>query len=276
MDLPDHRPAARLIGERASGLSPRLALVLGSGLGGVAERLQARAVLDYREIPGFPVPGVSGHAGRLLIGELFGTPVFCLQGRSHYYEGRGFAGLTVMVRALRAAGAEALLLNSASGSLRENIPPGTLMLVEDHINWAGVNPLIGPNDEALGPRFLDLTEAYDPALRRWLRVGAQRAGLPLPGGVYLMVSGPSFETPAEIRAFSGLGADAVGMSMVPECLLARHCGLRVVALAAITNLAAGFAAQPLSHAETLDQGAGLAVSLEGLLAAALPDLDSYL
>lgn len=268
-DIPDHRPAAELIRQHAGELSPRLALVLGSGLGGLAERMDNPVVVDYQSLPGFPQPSVAGHAGRLLIGELFGVPVFCLQGRAHYYEGRGLSGLTVMVRALQAAGAEGLLLNSASGSLRPKVPPGTLMLVEDHINWAGVNPLIGPNDEQLGPRFLDLSQAYDPELRACLAVAAEQVGVPLPGGVYLMVSGPSFETPAEIRAFARLGADAVGMSLVPECLLARHCGLRVAALAAITNLAAGLSGGPLSHAETLSQGASLADTLETLLANAL-------
>lgn len=272
MEIPEYQAAAALIRHHSGELAPRLALILGSGLGGLAEKLHCRAVLDYRELPGFPEPTVAGHAGRLLIGELFGTPVYCLQGRAHYYEGRGLAGIGVMIRALRAAGAVYLLVNSASGSLREDIPPGRLMLVNDHINWAGVNPLIGPNDESLGPRFLDLSAAYDPLLRQWLQAAATRVGLTLPEGVYLMVSGPTFETPAEICAFARLGADAVGMSLVPECLVARHCGLRVAALAAITNLAAGLAGQPLSHTETLGQGPALAARLERLLAAALPAL----
>jgi len=275
MDALDHQPAAALIRQHGAALAPRIALVLGSGLGGLAARLEQAVSLDYAQLPGFPTPTVAGHAGRLLIGKLFGVPVVCLQGRAHYYEGRGLAGLAVMVRSLKAAGVETLLLNSASGSLRQDIPPGSLMLVEDHINWAGVNPLIGSNDERIGPRFLDLSEAYDARLRQQLREAATRANLSLPGGVYLMVSGPSFETPAEIRAFARLGADAVGMSLVPECLLARHCGLRVAALAAITNLAAGMSGQPLSHAETLAQGERLAGQLERLLTAALPILATH-
>jgi xanthosine phosphorylase len=257
---------------RAAAEPPVLALVLGSGLGGIAERIVRPTVLDYRDLPGFPRPGVQGHAGRLHLGRLAGMPVLCLQGRAHLYEGSGAAPLNAIVRALKAAGCRALLLTNASGALRPDLAPGSIVLIEDHINLQGSNPLVGPNDDALGPRFVDLTEVYSGRLRKALAAAADARGIALARGVYLAVLGPAFETPAEIRAYRTLGADLVGMSTVPEAISARHVGLEVAALSVVTNLAAGLAGEPLTHAETLSQSAAAVGRLGDLIEAALPEM----
>lgn len=247
--------AATAIAEQYDGAFPKVALVLGSGLGGFAEAMQVDAAIPYAQINGFPVSTVQGHAGRLVIGTAGGAPVACMQGRMHLYEGHPAPSLAVSIRALRRLGVETLVLTNAAGGLRPDLTPGSLMAIEDHINLSGFNPLIGPNDEAVGPRFVDMTDAYDPALRALLDQAAAAQDVELKRGVYLQVAGPNFETPAEIRAFRTLGADAVGMSTVPETLVARHCGMRVAAVSLITNLAAGIADHPLSHAETLSESA---------------------
>jgi xanthosine phosphorylase len=236
-------------GDRAP--TPRLALVLGSGLGALAEAVEDATALPYRDLPGFPVGSVAGHAGRLVLGTLAGTPVVVLQGRAHLYEGIPASDLAVPVRTVRSLGAETLVLTNAAGSLNASAGPGSLMALSDHINLMGANPLAGPNDDAIGPRFVGLGDAYDPELRAALRAAADAEGVVLHEGVYLAVAGPSFETPAEIRAFKTLGADAVGMSTVPEVIVARHCGLRVAAVSAITNLAEGMGEEVLSHEHTL-------------------------
>jgi xanthosine phosphorylase len=201
-----------------------------------------------------------------VLGTLGGLPVACLQGRAHVYEGVDPAALALPVRTLRAAGAELLVVTNAAGSLRPEAGPGRLMPIADHINLLGVNPLTGPNDDALGPRFPSLRDAYDPELRTLLRAAALDAGVePAPEGVYLATAGPSFETPAEIRAFRTLGADAVGMSTVPEVIAARHCGLRVAAISVLTNLAEGLAGGPLSHEETLRLAGAAAGDLRRVL-----------
>ena len=244
-----------LIAERA----PRLGIVLGSGLGAVAEALEDAIVVPYTELPDFPAPSVHGHAGTLALGTLSGLPVACLQGRRHVYEGGDPGAMRGPVRALKAAGAEALFVTNAAGSLRPEVGPGSLMAIADHVNMLGVNPLTGPNDDAVGPRFPSLRDAYDPGLRATLREAADALGIALAEGVYLATAGPSFETPAEIRAFRTLGADAVGMSTVPEVILARHAGLKVVAVSAVTNLAEGMGGEVLSHEQTLrfaNQAAG--------------------
>jgi xanthosine phosphorylase len=246
---------------------PRIGVVLGSGLGSVADAVQDAAAVGYDELPGFPRPGVAGHAGRAVLGRLAGVPVAVLQGRAHLYEGGDPEALRTPVRALRAAGADTLILTNAAGSLRADLGPGSLMAIADHINLTGSNPLVGPNDDALGPRFPSLRDAYDPALRATLHATAGELGIPLGEGVYLAVSGPSFETPAEIRAFRTLGADAVGMSTVHETILARHAGLRVAAVSTITNLAEGMSAEPLSHEQTLRDAERAAGSLARLLEA---------
>jgi xanthosine phosphorylase len=230
---------------------PRVGVVLGSGLGAVADAVRDAVVVSYDELPGFPRPTVEGHLGRVVLGDIAGVPVAVLQGRAHLYEGGDVAALRAPVRALRTAGAEILVLTNAAGSLRPEMGPGSLMAITDHINMTGMNVLMGPNDDAVGPRFPPMRDAYDPALLDDRGAAAREAGVSLARGVYLAVSGPSFETAAEIRAFRTLGADAVGMSTVHETLIARHCGLRVAAISVITNLAEGLSAEPLSHAQTL-------------------------
>jgi purine-nucleoside phosphorylase len=230
---------------------PRLGIILGSGLGAVADALDDAVMIPYTDLPDFPAPSVHGHAGTVALGTLSGLPVAVMQGRRHVYEGGDPGAMRGPVRALKEAGAEALLVTNAAGSLDAAVGPGSLMAISDHINMLGVNPLTGPNDDAVGPRFPSLRDAYDPELRRALHATADSLGIALAEGVYLATAGPSFETPAEIRAFRTLGADAVGMSTVPEVILARHAGLRVAAVSAITNLAEGMGGEELSHEQTL-------------------------
>jgi xanthosine phosphorylase len=257
--------AAVLAARAGGGRVPRVGVVLGSGLGAVAEAVSDPVVVSYAELPGFPRPTVEGHAGQVVLGRLGGVPVAVLQGRAHLYEGGDLDAIRTPVRALRAAGAEILVLTNAAGSLRAEVGPGSLMAIADHINLSGVNVLVGPNDPDVGPRFPALRDAYDPALRAALRSVADDLGIGLAEGVYLAVTGPSFETAAEVRAFRALGADAVGMSTVHETVLARHCGLRVVAISAITNLAEGLSDVALSHEQTLRDAERAAGDLTRLL-----------
>jgi xanthosine phosphorylase len=249
-----------------------LGIVLGSGLGALADAVQDPVVVPYADLPGFPASTVTGHAGRFVAGTLAGRRVAVLQGRAHVYEGTSGPQLAVGVRTLAALGVRTLLVTNAAGSLRAQAPPGHLMALTDHINMMGVNPLAGPNDDELGPRFVGLGDAYDRDILAALRTAAAATGVPLSEGVYLAVAGPSFETPAEIRAFRTLGADAVGMSTVPEVIVARHAGLRVGAISAITNLAEGMGDVPLSHEQTLASAADGARHLQRLLTAVLPEL----
>ena len=251
-EQPDPRAAAARL-KRLSRLRPTLAIVLGSGFHHVLSELQVAAEVAYGKLPGFPSTGVSGHAGQLFLGHLGGTPVMLLSGRAHYYEGHPMTLVTFAVRALAAYGIRDLLLTNAAGGVNRSFHPGEFMLLTDHINLMGVNPLRGGPLPGL-PRFVDLTCAYDPGLRRLLQRAGQRCGVRLRTGTYLAVSGPSYETPAEIRAFARLGADAVGMSTVPETIVARQCGLKVAAVSCITNLAAGRSPKPLSHADVLETG----------------------
>jgi xanthosine phosphorylase len=259
-----HHEAARVMTERAE-LRPRVGVVLGSGLGAVADAVTEPAVIDYADLPGFPRPTVAGHGGRAVLGRIGEVPVAVLQGRAHVYEGGDLEAIRTPIRALRAAGAEILVLTNAAGSLRPELGPGSLMLITDHINLSGVNVLAGPNDEEIGPRFPSLRDAYDPELRDRLQAAARELGTELAEGVYVAVSGPTFETPAEIRAFEILGADAVGMSTVHETAVARHAGLRVAAVSAITNLAEGMSDEPLSHEQTLRDAQRTAEALAPLL-----------
>jgi purine-nucleoside phosphorylase len=244
--------AARL--KKLSRLRPTLAIILGSGFHHVLSELQVEAEVLYAKLPGFPPVGVSGHAGQLLVGQLGGTPVMVLSGRAHFYEGHSMERVTFAVRSLAAYGIRDLLLTNAAGGVNRDFRPGDFMILTDHINFMGTNPLRGAALPGL-PRFVDLTCTYDEGLRRLLRRAAQRCGTKLRAGVYLAVCGPSYETPAEIRAFARLGADAVGMSTVPEAIIARQCGLKVAAVSCITNLAAGLSRQTLSHAEVLETAA---------------------
>jgi purine-nucleoside phosphorylase len=256
------KPSVDLLVERLSGLAPTTALVLGSGLGSLADEVEEAIRIPYADLPGFPHGGVSGHAGELVSGKLSGKPILMLAGRVHYYEQGDAAAMRPALEVLAALGVTTLLLTNAAGSLRPEMPPGSVMLIEDHINFSGANPLIGePSDR----RFVGMTGAYDGALRSALAQAAERAGIALHRGVYMWLSGPSFETPAEIRMARVLGADAVGMSTVPEVILARFLGLRVAACSVITNLAAGMTGAELSHQETKDMapvgGARLATIL---------------
>jgi len=231
---------------RAGAAPPVLGLVLGSGLGPLAEAVEGVA-LDYADLPGFPAAGVSGHSPKLVIGELQGVRVAVFGGRTHYYEtGRGDA-MRLPLAVLAALGAERLILTNAAGSMAPGIGPGDLMLVTDHINFSGLNPLIGEPSEA---RFVPMKDAYDPGMRAALAAAARAEGVDLAEGVYAWYSGPSFETPAEIRAIRTLGADAVGMSTVPEVILARFLGLKVAAISTITNMAAGLSDEAISHDHT--------------------------
>jgi inosine/guanosine/xanthosine phosphorylase family protein len=242
---------AQAVRKAVGGAFPKTALVLGSGLGPLAETLMGAIDVPYGDIPGFPVPTVHGHQGRLRIGTLAGHPTVCMQGRLHAYEGHRAAALAVPVRILRALGVERLILTNAAGGVNPKLPAGSLMILSDHINFSGMNPLVGPNDDSIGPRFPDMSHAYAPELQDALAAAAARAGVAVARGVYIYVLGPNFETPAEIRAFATMGADAVGMSTVPECLAAVHCGMKVGALSLITNAAAGLSATPLTHEETI-------------------------
>lgn len=244
---------------------PQVGVVLGSGLGGFADAIADPVVVSYDELPGFPRLTVAGHPGRAVLGAVGGVRVAVLQGRAHAYEGGDLDALRAPVRALKAAGAETLVLTNAAGSLRAEVGPGQLMAITDHINFQGVNLLTGPNDDVIGPRFPSLRDAYDPGLLGELRAAAREVAVELAEGVYLAVTGPSFETPAEIRAFRALGADAVGMSTVQETILARHCGLRVAAISVITNLAEGMSDEALSHEQTLGGAAHGAAGLTRLL-----------
>jgi inosine/guanosine/xanthosine phosphorylase family protein len=246
---------------------PKTALILGSGLGPFADKIQGPTDVSYADIPGFPVPSVHGHHGRLRIGTIEGLAIACMQGRLHAYEGHPAQALAVPIRILRGLGVETLILTNAAGGLALDKPAGTLMIVDDHINFSGQNPLIGPNDPKMGPRFFDMSWAYDPDLRARMRRAAERAQVAVTSGVYLYTLGPNFETPAEVRMFAQLGADAVGMSTVPECLAAVHCGMKVAALSLITNLAAGLAPAPLSHDETLHEAGKAYDRVERLLTA---------
>lgn len=230
---------------------PETALILGSGLGKFGDMMEIDTVISYDRIADFPQPTVRGHAGRLLIGRVGQTPLVCMQGRMHIYEGHRAEKLAIPIRSLKKLGVEKLIITNAAGSLDMDMPAGAIMVIEDHINLSGHNPLIGPNDDDMGPRFFDMTTAYDLDMRRRLADCADKLDLTLHSGVYGQLTGPNFETPAEIRMLAKLGINAVGMSTVPECLVARHCGIRVAGLSLITNLGAGMSGNPLSHDETL-------------------------
>jgi len=257
--------AAKLIREQSPIPGPPIGLILGSGLGGLANALIDVRRFPFDELPGFPRPTVEGHAGNLIVGRLGSVGVVCLQGRAHLYEGHDASVVKTLVRTLRLLGCEILVVTNAAGSLREETKPGSLMVLRDHINMLGRNPLVGPNDDDFGPRFPSMIDAYDPELRERLKALAQTQGLTLHEGVYLATLGPTFETPAEIRGFRSLGADAVGMSTVPEVIVARHCGMRVAAISVLTNMAAGMDDEPLTHEQTLACAGRAAADLERLI-----------
>jgi purine-nucleoside phosphorylase len=263
--LPALAAAVKAIQTR-SPLRPSVGVVLGSGLGGFAQALEKPAVIPYREIPDFPASTAIGHKGELVLGTSGGVPVAVMAGRVHLYEGYRPDEVVFPVRVLARLGVKVLILTNAAGSVNVNYKPGELMVISDHINLMGVNPLVGPNEEQLGPRFFDMSDAYDPALREIAEKACWKAGVTVRHGVYVAVSGPSYETPAEIRAFRTLGADAVGMSTVPEVIAARHMGVRVLAISCITNLAAGVSKKKLDHLEVLEVGRKAQASLNDVLA----------
>lgn len=251
---------------------PRIALVLGSGLGGFASQLREAVSIPYGEIPHWPVSTAVGHAGLLIFGRLEKVPLAIMAGRVHLYEGYRPDQVVFGVRVLRRLGARALVLTNAAGGINPAYHRGALVLIRDHINLQGSNPLVGPNDETLGPRFPDMTEAYSSALRELAHQVARELDIPLQEGVYAAMLGPSYETPAEIRFLRSIGADLVGMSTVPEVIAARHMGLPVLAISCVTNMAAGLAPGPLSHQEVLETGERVRSTLERFLTALAPRL----
>ncbi len=252
---------AAIVRDHAGHEPVRMGLILGSGLGHIAGQVEGTAI-PYADLPGFPHAGVSGHNPNLVVGTLEGVRVAAFGGRAHYYESGDPAAMRLPLEVLKALGAESLLLTNAAGSLRPDMPTGSVMLLSDHINFSGLNPLIGEPTDA---RFVPMTDAHDPALRQALRDAARAEGVDLFEGVYAWYSGPSFETPAEIRAIRTLGADAVGMSTVPEVILARFLGLRVAAVSVLTNMAAGLSAESISHEHTKAMAPLGAAKLERVL-----------
>lgn len=259
--------AAAAIRERIA-VRPRVAIVLGSGLGSFAERIEQPVAIPYSEIPHFPRPNVEGHSGRLVVGTVGGTPVAVMQGRVHAYEGYTPEEVTFPVRVLGRLDISTLVVTNAAGGVRQDLRQGQLVLLSDQINLTGHNPAVGPNDERLGPRFFDMTDAYSRRLRLLAHAIAE-----FTEGIYLGLSGPSYETAAEIRAFRSLGADLVGMSTVHEVIVARHMGIEVLGISCVTNMAAGIVEQPINHQEVIETGARVQAQLTGLLVALLPALD---
>lgn len=260
-----------------AGGAPAIGVVLGSGLGAFASNLTDRVSIPYSGIPHFPAStGVVGHAGELVLGRVARTPVAVLSGRVHFYEGHSMADVVFPARVLARLGVRAVILTNAAGGVRLTFRPGDLMLLTDHINLFGDHPLIGPNEEALGTRFPDMSAVYDPALRKIVKAAARGARIALKEGVYVGTSGPSYETPAEIRAFRKLGADAVGMSTVPEAIALRHAGVRVLGMSTITNMAAGILKKPLVHEEVLETTRRVGDRFVRLLTLAVPKIAAAL
>ncbi len=258
------------IQKRAPNLKPQVGIILGSGLGGFADGFEDKVVIPYSDLPHFPTSSVPGHAGRLVLGRVGGVDVVAMQGRVHFYEGFTPAQVIYPARVLCSLGIRGLVVTNAAGGIHNELAPGDLMAITDHINLAGWNALTGHNDDRLGPRFPDMSAAYAPKLRALLLDIARRQGVTLRQGVYAIVSGPSYETPAEIRMLRTLGADAVGMSTVPEVTAASHMGVPVAGISCITNLAAGIGHQPLSHEEVAETANRVKDVFARLLAEFLP------
>lgn len=265
------RKVSEQIKEKIGGRIPDLAVILGSGLGGFADQIKNPITIPYDEIAGFPRSTVPGHEGKLIFGEMSGKNILCMQGRVHLYEGNSPKKIALILRAFKNLGIGTVIITNASGSLRENVPPGSLVLITDHINFSFCSPLVGENDDNVGPRFLDMTEAYPKKLRDKMHEAARKEDIDLKEGTYMMVMGPTFETPAEIKAFRTLGAEVIGMSTVPEVISAVHCGMEVVTVATITNFGAGMQAVKLSHKETVAQANLAGAKLQRLIAAFIRD-----
>jgi purine-nucleoside phosphorylase len=253
-------------------LRPRIALVLGSGLGGFADSLSDATRIPYAEIPAFPRSTAIGHAGQMVIGKAGGVAVAAMQGRVHLYEGYSAQQVTFPIRVFGRMGIRAVILTNAAGGINLSYSQGALVLIRDHINLQGTNPLVGPNDDHFGVRFPDMTEAYAKSYREFARAAFAKHGLTLHEGVYAGLLGPSYETPAEIEYLRRIGADLVGMSTVAEVIAARHMGIKVLAVSCVTNMAAGILDQPLSHAEVMETGERVKTTFEGLLRAVLPGI----
>ena len=251
-------------------VQPQIVLVLGSGLGGFADELQARTVIAYADIPHFPRSSAEGHAGNLVIGKVGDVPVAAMQGRVHYYEGHSFQRVTFPMRVFARLGIRAALLTNAAGGISANLKQGCLVVIRDHINLQGGNPLIGPNDDRFGVRFIDMSEAYARDFRKIALEEGKRHKIDIYEGVYAAVSGPSYETPAEICFLRTIGADLVGMSTVPEVIVARHSGIKVLAISCVTNMAAGILNQPINHAEVMETGARIRGQFVALLSSIIP------
>jgi purine-nucleoside phosphorylase len=268
--------AAAFLESKLDPLKPLIGIVLGSGLGALADAVTEAVVIPFSEIPHFPKATVVGHTGRIVAGKLGGVPVLVMQGRVHYYEGYTPQEVTFPMRVLGALGLRAVILTNAAGGIKEGYKIGQLVAITDHINFMGFNPLVGPNEPrfgfnaGFGSRFFDMTEAYSRRLRYMAQEAASADGFDMTDGIYLAVTGPSFETPAEIRAFRALGATMVGMSTVPETIVARHMGLEVLGISCITNLAAGMSLKPLSHEEVFDAGQQVEERLAHLCTRLLP------
>lgn len=251
---------------------PTVGIILGSGLGMIADKIDTPLTINYADIEGFPQTTVAGHSGKMIVGKIGKTEVLCLQGRFHLYEGHRPQTIAEVIAALKIIGIGQLIITNAAGSLNPVFAPGSLMMINDHINFSGQNPLVGKNDEHIGPRFPDMSNAYNQNLRNRMKQIADRLHINLPEGVYLMVLGPNFETAAEIRAFRTLGADAVGMSTVPEVIAAVHAGIDVLAISAITNYGTGMQPTPLSHQETITNAARAADNLTVLITTYIKEL----
>jgi len=265
--------AVRRIRE-ATDLEPRVGVVLGSGLGGLADALENRVEIPYGEIPGWPVSTAVGHAGVLVLGEVDGVPIAVMRGRAHLYEGVSADRAVFGVRVLGKLGIRSLVVTNAAGGINTAYRPGELVLISDHVNLQGTSPLVGPNDEEFGPRFPDMSDAYDYELRRLAREAAGRLGIELREGVYAAWLGPQFETPAEIRFMRAVGGDLAGMSTVPEVIAARHMGVRCLGISVVTNMAAGVLPEKIDHDAVLEVGARAAGSLTALLRELVPTLSA--
>jgi purine-nucleoside phosphorylase len=255
IDQPARLDALEAAVRRRSDLVPELGIVLGSGLGGLADDLENAIAIPFEELPGWPPATAPGHHGRLLLGHLAGRPVVMLQGRMHLYEGNAVGLVVQPVLLFRRLGARAVVLTNAAGGLDPSFGPGTLMVIRDHLNLTGENPLHGPNADAIGPRFPDMTDAWSPRLRAALHAAGKAEHVELAEGIYVALTGPSYETPAEVRMYAGLGGHAIGMSTVLECIAARWAGLEVCGVSLVTNAGAGYTGEPLTHEEVLEAGA---------------------
>jgi xanthosine phosphorylase len=265
--------AAAIIRARApANFAPRVAMILGSGLGVLAEQMTDAVTISFDELPGFPISTVHGHAGELVVGTLAGVAVVCMKGRGHFYEGYGMGVMTSAIRTLKLLGCEMLFATNAAGSLRTEVDAGSLVVLNDHINLLPGTPMVGPNDERFGPRFFSMANAYDADIRKQIQDTAAAKGITLHEGVFVAYPGPNFETAAEIRMMARMGADVVGMSVVPEVVSARHCGLKVACVSVITNLAEGMSPFPLSHEQTLKYAAIGAKDLVVLILAYLENV----